>query len=146
MFRLDPSATVLTSTHLLLVRLCLQSKAYSYALPILNNHICHLPTLPERSSSKTSLLCADHTSSLSFITAASGFSSELSYREYLRYFLYGAMVYMALQEWPKARHFLGVVISMPVVNSVSFVMVEAYKKWVLVGLLDKGKVSEIRSQ
>lgn len=55
-------------------------------------------------------------------------------------------MYMALHEWRKARHFLGVVMSMPVVNSVSFVMVEAYKKWVLVGLLDKGKVSEIRGQ
>lgn len=56
------------------------------------------------------------------------------------------MVYMALQEWRKARHFLGVVISMPVVNCVSLVMVEAYKKWVLVGLLDKGKVSKINGQ
>jgi len=51
------------------------------------------------------------------------------------------MVYMALKEWRKALHFLGVVISMPTVGSISMVMVEAYKKWVLVGLLANGKVS-----
>lgn len=47
---------------------------------------------------------------------------------------------MALKEWSKARHFLSIVISCPVVNAVSLIMVEAYKKWVLVNLLDKGTV------
>ncbi|KAJ5674861.1 uncharacterized protein N7477_004795 [Penicillium maclennaniae] len=70
----------------------------------------------------------------------------LSYRsltntDYLRYFLYGGMVYMALKEWRKALHLLSVVISMPTMGSVSMVMVEAYKKWILVGLLANGKLS-----
>lgn len=51
------------------------------------------------------------------------------------------MVYMALKEWRSALHFLGIVISTPSVSSVSLIMVEAYKKWVLVSLLEKGKVS-----
>jgi len=144
MLRLDPSATVFTSTHLLLVKLCLQAKAYSYALPVLNKHICHLPTFPGQSSSESSILCADG-SSVSFMTDISGFSSKLSYRDYLRYFLYGGMVYMALKKWHSALHFLGVVVSMPISSSVSLIMVEAYKKWVLVGLLEKGKVSDIQA-
>jgi COP9 signalosome complex subunit 3 len=89
------------------------------------------------------VLCADHGSSVSFMTEASEVSSKISYRDYLQYFLYGGMVYMALKEWRKALHFLGIVISMPTTSSVSLIMVEAYKKWVLVGLLEKGKVSYI---
>ncbi|OQD79580.1 hypothetical protein PENANT_c048G11375 [Penicillium antarcticum] len=50
------------------------------------------------------------------------------------------MVYMALKDWRKALHFLGVVVSTPVASSVSLVMVEAYKKWVLVGLLEHGRL------
>ncbi|CAI7570777.1 unnamed protein product [Penicillium glandicola] len=140
MLRLDPSCAVFTSSHLLLVRLCLQAKAYSCALPVLNKQICHFPISLGRSSSEPSMLCADHGSSISFMTEASGVSSKLSYRDYLQYFLYGGMVYMALKEWRNALHFLGIVISTPSTSSVSLIMVEAYKKWVLVGLLEKGKL------
>lgn len=70
----------------------------------------------------------------------SGLSAKITYREHLEYFLYGAMIYMALKEWKKAVHFLTIVISCPVVGSVSMIMVEAYKKWILVSLLG-GKVS-----
>ncbi|KAJ5258094.1 COP9 signalosome complex subunit [Penicillium chrysogenum] len=140
MLRLDPSGAVFTSSHLLLVRLCLQAKAYSCALPVLNKQICHFPISLGRPSSEPSVLCADHGSSVSFMTEASEVSSKISYRDYLQYFLYGGMVYMALKEWRKALHFLGIVISMPTTSSVSLIMVEAYKKWVLVGLLEKGKL------
>lgn len=141
MLRLDPSCAVFTSSHLLLVRLCLQAKAYSCALPVLNKQICHFPISLGRPSSDPSVLCADHGSGVSFMTEASGVSSKLSYRDYLQYFLYGGMVYMALKQWRNALHFLGIVISTPSTSSVSLIMVEAYKKWVLVGLLEKGKVS-----
>lgn len=75
------------------------------------------------------------------MSEAGGLSAKLSYKDYLRYFLYGGMVYMALKDWRKASHFLGIVISMPTAGAISMVMVEAYKKWVLVDLLEKGKVS-----
>jgi COP9 signalosome complex subunit 3 len=143
MLRLDPSCAVFTSTHLLLVRLCLQANAYSCALPILDKHICHLPIVPGRPLSDPPVLCTEHDSSITFVTDASGLSSKISYRDHLQYFLYGGMVYMALKDWRKALHFLGVVISTPIVSSVSLVMVEAYKKWVLVGLLEYGKVRRL---
>jgi COP9 signalosome complex subunit 3 len=47
---------------------------------------------------------------------------------------------MALKQWSKAARFLGIVISMPTVGPISMIMVEAYKKWILVSLLEKGKV------
>ncbi|KAF4760792.1 hypothetical protein HAV15_007328 [Penicillium sp. str.  len=120
MLRLDPSCAVFTSTHLLLVRLCLQAKAYSCALPVLNKQICHFPISLGRPSSDPSVLCADHSSGVSFMTEASGVSSKLSYRDYLQYFLYGGMVYMALKQWRNALHFLGIVISTPSTNSGKF--------------------------
>lgn len=142
MLRLDPSCIVLTSTHLLLVRLCLRARAYSCALPVLDRYICHFPSSKSRADDASSpLLCASHDSSLCFITDASGLSSKLTYKDYLQYYLYGGMIYLALKQWTKAVHFLGIVISMPTTGSVSMIMVEAYKKWILVNLLDKGKVS-----
>ncbi|KAJ5898614.1 hypothetical protein N7504_008902 [Penicillium tannophilum] len=141
LLRLDPSCAVLTSAHILLAQLCLAARAYTCALPVLNKHICHIPALPSRASSNSLLiLCAEHESSQSFINETTGLASKLSYRDYLRYFLYGGMIYLALKEWRKASHFLGTVISMPTMGSVSMIMVEAYKKWILVGLLDKGKL------
>lgn len=142
MLRLDPSCAVFTSTHLLFVRLCLRARAYTYALPVLDKNVCHFPTSTSHPAFKSSVLpCAAHDSSLSFVTETSGISSKLTYKDYLQYFLCGGMVYMALKQWCKAAHFLGIVISMPTVGPISMIMVEAYKKWILVSLLEKGKVS-----
>lgn len=143
MLRLDPSGSSFTSTHVLLSRLCLHARAYAVALPIIDKDICHFSTGSDQVYLKRSrpLLCAQHQTSATFITHASGFSAKLSYRDHLQYFLYGSMIYMGLKQWGKALHFLSVVISAPCVNSVSMIMVEAYKKWVLVSLLEKGAVS-----
>lgn len=142
MLRLDPSCAVFTSTHLLLVRFCLYAKAYTCALPVLNRHICHLPGPVDRYASRNSpALCANHDSSLAFITEDSGLSAKVTSRDLIRYFLYGGMVYLALKKWSEASHFLELAMSMPTTGPVSMIMVEAYKKWVLVGLLETGKVS-----
>lgn len=68
---------------------------------------------------------------------------NLTYKDHQQYFLYGSMVYIALREWDKALHFLGIVTSSPSDSVVSMAMVDAYKKWILVGLLKSGKVSRI---
>jgi COP9 signalosome complex subunit 3 len=52
------------------------------------------------------------------------------------------MVYLALKKWSEASHFLELVMAIPTTGPVSMIMVEAYKKWVLVGLLETGKVSQ----
>lgn len=143
MIRLDPSCAVFTSMHLLFVKLCLHAKLYAYALPILDKPICHFPSGTEQTclEGRQHLLCARHGFSSQFLISTSGFSTKITYREQLEYFLYGSMIYMVLKDWTKALHFLTVVISCPVVNSVSMIMVEAYKKWILINLLESGKVS-----
>ena len=57
------------------------------------------------------------------------------------YFLYGGMIYLGLKDWTRALLFLEIVIIAPTSNAASMIQVEAYKKWVLVGLLLKGTVS-----
>lgn len=141
--RLDPSSSTFTSLHTTFVRLCLQSRSYLNALDILDKPIYHFPTASDKQFIKRSQLlpCQQYESSMSFITTASGLPGKINHRSYLEYFLYGAMVYMGLRKWDAAIHFLEVVISAPTTNSVSIIMVEAYKKWVLLGLLETGKVN-----
>ncbi|KAH2558970.1 hypothetical protein KXV70_002956 [Aspergillus fumigatus] len=102
----------------------------------------HFPSGPSHAYQAHSqfFLCSEHGSSAAYITHASGFTTQVTYKDHLQYFLYGAMIYMALKDWESALHLLCIVISCPVANTVSKVMVEAYKKWLLVSLLAKGKV------
>lgn len=145
MLRLDPSCAVVTSTHLLLVQYSLAARAYTCALPILEKQICHIPILTGRSPfGALHILCAEHESSLAFMNESTGLSSKPLDHDYLRYFLYGGMIYMALKRWDKALHFLGAVLSMPTTGSVSMIMAEAYKKWILAGLLENGKVGMVK--
>ncbi|KAE8379546.1 hypothetical protein BDV26DRAFT_259337 [Aspergillus bertholletiae] len=140
--RLDPSSEVLTSAHITFIKLTLISRSYNLAVPVLERQVYHFPTLTGQAYQKyhQPLPCGEHESSTAFITDASGFSKQLTYRDHLQFFLYGAMVYMALKRWDRALHYLSIVISCPVTNAVSKIMVEGYKKWLLVSLLRNGKL------
>ncbi|MCJ1434782.1 hypothetical protein MMC27_004152 [Xylographa pallens] len=135
--RLDPSAACFTSNHLLLAKLCLQARAFQAALPLLDHDVFHMPSSPDRVSFFP-LPCEYHETSSTFITTSSGLSDKLAYRDYLMYFLYGGMIYLGLKDWTRALLFLEIVIMAPTSNAASMIQVEAYKKWVLVGLLLKG--------
>ncbi len=141
--RLDPSSSCFTSTHLLFARLCLEARVYRAALPILDKDIYHFPTSSDKvlSTSVQAPLCAHHEFSSSCITISNGLSAKLDYRDHLEYFLYGAMLYMGLETWERALLFLEIVVMAPTNNTPSKIMVEAYKKRVLVGLLLRGRVS-----
>ncbi|KAL4911694.1 signalosome subunit 3 [Aspergillus aurantiobrunneus] len=136
--RLD-TLEVFTSTHLVFVKLALLSSSYAYAVPILDKFLCHFPTSTEHAHSE-SLLCSEHGSNAVFVKDTPGFSTNLTYRDHLQFCLYSAMIYMALKKWDQASHSLSAVISSPTANSVSKIMVEAYKKWILVNLLGHGKL------
>lgn len=86
------------------------------------------------------LPCVKDQSSSTFITDSSGLAGKITHQTYLEYYLYGAMIYMIRKEWDDALRFLHIVIAAPVTNTVSKIMVEAYKKWILVRLLAKGQV------
>ncbi|QKX58965.1 uncharacterized protein TRUGW13939_06093 [Talaromyces rugulosus] len=132
-------SSTLTTTHVLLSRLCLLARTYTLALPVLDHTICQFSTTADKPNHQQNESEIDITADLRLF----GPQSNLSHTDHLRYFLYGGMIYMALKKWNKARHFLSIVISSPAINSVSLIMVEAYKKWVLVNLLEKGVVAPL---
>ncbi|KAL4889133.1 COP9 signalosome complex subunit 3 [Aspergillus ambiguus] len=141
LLRVDANSEVFTSVHLLVIRLALLSRSYTSALPILDKQQCHFPCVSGQIYQKHHQppLCSNDTSSTVFITDISGFSSKLTYKDHLQYYLFGAMIYLALKKLDTALHFLSIVISSPAGSSVSKIMVEAYKKWVLTSLLAHGK-------
>lgn len=142
MLRLDPSCSSFTSNHVLLSRLCLLARTYTLALPVIDKDLSFFPANTDQAYLQRSqtVLCGQHESSATFVTHSSGLSSKLSHRDHLQYFLYSGMIYMALKQWKKALHCLSIVISTPSVSAISTIMVEAYKKWLLVSLLERGYV------
>ena len=136
--RLDPAASTFTSNHLLFAQLCLEAKSYRAALPLLDQVIFDFPAANTSTASLPSTL--DQASSL-FITTASSHSATLHYTDHLEYHLYGAMIYAGLKKWSRAIECLRLVVSAPSSNTASKIMVEAYKKLVLVSLIHRGRVS-----
>ena len=91
---------------------------------------------PETARKRTAI-----TSKPPVITNVSGFSTKLAYTDHLLYHLYGAMIYIGLKKWKRALEFLRYVITAPAAGAISKIMVEAYKKWILVSLIYQGSVS-----
>lgn len=141
--RLDPSSSCFTSTHLLFVRICMETRAFTKALPIIDNDIFHFPSMSDKGAAHGNprFLCSQHDTSFAIFTKSSGLSSSLDYKDHLQYFLIGAMIYMGLKNWERALLFLEIVVISPTSNNVSMIQVEAFKKWILVSLLFKGQVS-----
>lgn len=139
MLRLDPSGATFTSTHLLYVQLCLEARILQEALPILDKPILGFP-LQVIKGIEEEPLCADHPVSNGFITQTSGLSSTVNADAVHEYYLLGAIVYIGLRQWRKALTFLEHVLVAPTQNVAVGLMLEAYRKWVLVALLVEGKV------
>ena len=139
--RLDPESSTFTSTHLTFARLCLEAKAYPEALPVLEKPITYFPMKDKTGqNSLYPFLCSKHQDSSTFIKTDTDLSAKLSHQDILQYLLYGAMIFMAMKDWSQALLFLEGAIVAPVAGSASKIQVEAYKKWVLVNLLESGSV------
>lgn len=145
LLRLDPSAGTFTSTHLKLVRLCLSTGRPSQALPILDRDIYAFPQKPVKDAPDDPL-SEEHEMSNAYIiersdkTEKAGFTLPLLSNYVLEYYLLGATIYIGLRNYSRARLFLEYVLLSPSSqHQASALQVEAYKKWILVGLLADGK-------
>ena len=137
--RLDPTASTLTSNHVLFVRLCLEARSYRAALPILDRNVT---AFPPQHQTRSPAQAAAKLQGTVFITAASGLSDRLTHVDHLSYHLFGAMVYIGLKKWDRALELLRFVVSAPTLSAPSLIQVEAYKKWILVNLIYHGWVSD----
>ncbi|XP_047522997.1 COP9 signalosome complex subunit 3 [Pieris napi] len=102
----------LTSIHADLCQLCLLSKCMKPALEFLE-------------------------------TDVTGIGSELGgnndSKHFLLYYYYGGMIYSALKNFERALYFFEVVVTVPA-TVVSHIMLEAYKKYILISLILHGKI------
>jgi len=104
----------LTSLHYMLVLCCLKSKNYKAALSVLETNVCAIDSA----------------------------KSEIESVDVRLYFYYGGMIYTGLKSYKKAQEFFFNVVSFPAFVT-SEIMVEAYKKYILVSLLNDGSVPSI---
>ncbi|GFW80863.1 COP9 signalosome complex subunit 3 [Trichonephila clavipes] len=104
----------LTSIHACLCQLCLLSKCMKPALTFLNEDITDINK--EKSAFET--------------------------KYFLLYYYYGGMIYTCLKDYERALYFFEVAITTPSM-AVSHIMLEAYKKYILVSLILYGKIPNL---
>jgi COP9 signalosome complex subunit 3 len=104
----------LTPLHTDFVQLCLLAKCYRTALPVVDDEVFEVST------------------------EATG----LTPKDLLCYYYYGGRVYIGLKQYKKALEFFKLVFTAPAIV-LSAIMVEAYKKFVLVSLIVHGQVTSI---
>ncbi|KAF8422693.1 hypothetical protein EV426DRAFT_605075 [Tirmania nivea] len=104
--------------HTCFVQKCLEAKCYRDAASILDMNLTELPSKKE--------------------------AKDIGYQDVVAYFLYGGMVYIGLKNWRRAMDYLTYAAAYPG-NSCSAYQLEAYKKYLLVGLLLEGKPVNIPS-
>jgi COP9 signalosome complex subunit 3 len=144
MLRLDPSTGTFTSVHLQFIQLCMETRSYAAAVPILDNYIHSLPSVTPtiiREGLEYSVPCADTTLSGEFIYVKSGHSGKVTASDVMEYYVLGAMAYLGVRQFKHAHAMLEHALVMPTAGVANGLMVEAYKKWVLLSCLVNRSVS-----
>ena len=112
--KIQISTSQLTSIHADLCQLCLLAKNMKPALPFLDVEI----------------------------TEISKESGQFDAKHFLMYYYYGGMVYTSIKQYDRALYFFEIAITTPSL-AVSHIMMEAYKKFILVGLIRYGKIPSL---
>lgn len=129
---------MLTSTHLLLAKLAYETDNIPLALPVIEKDIVYYPGMANHETPQ--YLCDLELSPSSYISKNTGLTTLLKSAMVLEYDLLCGMMYCARREWGKARAAFERAVTYPAKeNGCSKIMVEAFKKWILVSLLSEGK-------
>ena len=137
MLRLDPSGSMLTTTHLQLVRFAHGLMCPPDILPILEKEITNVPPrqgVRIEGCNATSVDCP----SCMYIFQDSGFTDKISLEQVQEYFVLGALAYISVQNWQRAIFLLEHVLATPMAGLANGYIVEAYKKWLLLNLILHG--------
>lgn len=127
-----------TSTHLVLANLAYETAYIGPALKVIDRDLIYYPGMPN--SKATGHLCDAALPPTAYISTVTGLTRELKSTSVLEFNLVSGLIYMSRRDWTKARKALERVIAHPSKDKgVSKIMTEAYKKWVLVGLLCNGR-------
>ncbi|XP_076682822.1 COP9 signalosome subunit 3 isoform X2 [Andrena cerasifolii] len=74
-----------------------------------------------------------------YVTGISQEGGQFDSKYFLLYYYYGGMIYTALKNYDRALYFFEVCVTTPAM-AVSYIMLEAYKKYILVSLILHGKM------
>ena len=130
---------MLTSHHVALVKLAFTTDNVEAALPVLEKDVVFYPTTKQ--SHEPRPLCGADLTPAAYITIHNGFSQPLSSTDVLQYDLLRGLCFIQRRAWQHALDALERVVTYPAreTQSCSKIMVDAYNKWLLVGLLQNGK-------
>lgn len=146
--RLDPTGSLLTDKHLILVRLAYETDTAEYAFDAIDKQIVYFPNMgkdttvgaPQISLGDLNLSPPD------YITPDTNLNEALDVESVLHYDLLCGLLYCSRSYWDKARAAFERVITHPTrEGGVSKIMTDAYNKWLLVSLLVNGRTPEIPS-
>jgi COP9 signalosome complex subunit 3 len=142
MIRLDPTLGTFTPNHQVILQLCLMSGQYEEALPVLDAYIHSFPS-ESNTGFDGKLPCSNFTESSGYMTTTSGLADKVTEKDVATYFLMGAMLYLGMgsSKYDDALLYLEVLVTMPAHGVASGLMLEAYRKALLVHLLHHGKVA-----
>ncbi|KAL4648673.1 COP9 signalosome complex subunit 3 [Arapaima gigas] len=112
--KMQLNANQLTSVHADLCQLCLLAKCFKPALPFLEVDMMDI--------------CKEN--------------GAYDAKHFLCYYYYGGMIYTGLKNFERALYFYEQAITTPAM-AVSHIMLEAYKKYILVSLILHGKVQQL---
>lgn len=138
LLKLDPSGTMFTSHHLPIVKLAYSTNHIETVLRLINKDIMVYPI--GRASSDSRRLCDMQLSPVSYMHLESGFTERITPSMVLEYNILCAQCHLAVRDWQAASEALERVLTSPTKDQgCSKIMADAYNKWILVGLLYKGK-------
>lgn len=141
--RLDPSGSVFTSTHLLLAKLALDTNSIQPALAVIDRDVSFYPNMAGPRDPRP--LCEKDLEPATYLSST-GLTGTLTSASVLEYDLISGLIYISRRDWAKAQRALERVIAHPAKDkSVSKIMADAYKKWLLVGLLHLGHAPTLPS-
>lgn len=140
--RIDPTGSMLTSTHISLVKLAYGTDHVERAFSVIDKSIVFYPGMANPRKPQ-------HLSDMSlpppdYISENTGLTSGLKSSAILEYDLLRGLIYCSRRQWLKALNAFERVVTYPTRDQgVSKIMSEAYKKWVLVSLLSHGKSTSV---
>lgn len=135
---------MLTTAHVCLARLAYSTNNVEPALQAIDKNIVFFPGMANPTEPK--YLCDISLPPPAYVARETGLTGTLKPPQVMEYDLLCGLMYCSRREWAKAYAAFERIVAFPTrEGGVSKIMVEAYKKWVLVSLLLKGKLVDTPS-
>ncbi|KAK1654377.1 COP9 signalosome complex subunit 3 [Colletotrichum phormii] len=142
---LDPESAVLTSLHLAVVRLAYETTNYDEVLPILEKPWVFLPGMKDQSP--PAYLCDLTASPPDYINLSTHFTEYLTREGVMEHEYLSALIFTKELKWAQAHKAYQRIITWPSrETSVSKLMTDSHKRWVLTGLLALGHTPVLPGQ